>query len=358
MFKNFLFITICASSAIADPMYGYDILGLAMQPIQMIKEEFMDGYCIGALEGTFGDVVPALDNLLDTGKVQCMRVHLGNGPCKRNGNCGPGEISPKNIKAIKDRALGIQALTVKYPRVKCYLSPYLEHDEKDKKLVNSWVKALKESAPDCRVVISAHTGYVPPNVLVEKHGNNAKGDVISNDGVSLFDSNSSKYRTGGKVIVFGWIHRFNLRVSGEKTFTQPRKRTNKVTRDNMIQVGRLLKPQEVKPNTQCKSISAPELWKTNAEDYGDKVNDPRGDKPLYISKNKVSKYSITTISGKVIGCAKYYGPYEGLYRHYVGNCSGDSGVELMDKAKSEWILLKGGSKCYLANAIRRGGYWK
>lgn len=357
LFISYIILGACSLSA--EPFYGPDILGLAMQDIPMIAQELAPNSAVGVLEGTFGPAIPPLEKLINTGKVIAYRAHLGNGTCLRNHTCGPGEFPPTDLKTMRKRAKAFHELNLRHPTIKCFLSPYLEHDEKNKQLVNSWVKLIKEEAPECEIVVTAFTGYRPPNVLNEQHGNTKKGDIVSNDGESLFDSDSPKYRTLGSRIVFGWIHRFNLRVSGEKTFTQPLKRKWKATRDNMIQVRRLLQPEDPKPNVVgCKDIVKPNLWKTNAEDYG--INaDKRGDNPLFISQKQISRYDVTDISGHSIGCAKFYGSYGGGgYRYYIGSCSGDSAVTLMNKAKSEWVLLKAPGQCFLTNSIRRKGYYR
>lgn len=353
--KYLLALFFLVSSVSAEPYYGYDILGLAKQPIKMIAEEFEPGYCVGVLQGTFGNVIPNLKKLLNTGKVACFRAHLGNGVCKRNNNCGPGEFKPHQFKVLRNRIIAFENLATLHPGVKCYLSPYLEHDEKNKEIVKAWGSLIRKHAPSCEVVVNAFTGYVPPDVIQEKHGSTVEAASISTDGISYFDVDTVKFRENGTLLVFAWINRFNLRTSGEKYFTQPLKRTAKVTRDNMKHVTRLLKPEHPKPTTNCKDIKRPNLWKTNSEDYN--TSDPREDRPLFISKKKVNRYRITREDGTVVGCARYYGPYSGGgYRHYVGDCSGDSGVTLMNKAGCEWVYLRGGGECFITNAIRRKGY--
>lgn len=343
-----------------SPLYGKDILGLAMQDAKMIAEKWQPGFGLGVLDGTFGDPVPNMKLIMATGHVSFFRAHLSNGPCQRNKNCAEGEIKPNDLQSLQRRIRKYRALADQFPDISCYLSPRLEHDERDKNLVEAWVALIRKEAPNCRVVISAYSGYVPDNVIVEKHGNDARGAVISNDGDSLFDSDSPKYRTQGTRLVLGWIPRFNLRVSGEKTFTPPRKRTAKATADNVRQVARLLLPEESMPRQgPCPGAlpKSPELFKTNAEDYNN--GDPRGDKGLLISKRRVPKFDILTADGRKLGCVKYYGTYPpNLYRHYIGSCSKEAPVELMREARSEWVYLKGGGTCYLVNAIRRKGYFR
>lgn len=360
----------CPRDSKSEPLYGYDILGLAMQDIKIVKQEFAPNYALGTLAGTFGSPFEYQDELLATGKVSAWRTHLGNGTCKRNNNCGPGEFGPYDLKTLKKRAERYYALKLKYPGIPCFLSPYLEHDEKDKNLVNAWVALLRKTAPQCQVVISAFTGYVPPGVIIEKHGNTNTAAIVSNDGTSLFDANMTydggasqtepryRYRTNGSMIVFGWVNRCNLRVSGEKVFVPPLQRKAKLTRDNMQQITRLLKPVEGIPqSSMCPTparIKDPELWKTNSEDYAN--GDVRGDRPLFITKKKVDSYSLHSMSGTKIGCTGSGSPYSGGgFRHYVGSCSGDSAVTLMNKSGSEWGLAKGGGSCYLVNFLRKQG---
>lgn len=341
-----------------EPLRGPDLIGLAKQNVAMIADELAPNSAVGVLEGTFGPAIPPLERLIRTGNVAAFRAHLGNGPCRRNNNCARGEPGPYDLKTMKTRATAFQALKQKYPSVDCYLSPYLEYDEKDKNLVRAWISVIEDSAPDCKIVLSAFTGWKPKGYLDEQHGNNKKGDVVSNDGVSLFDANSVSYRTNGNVLVLGWIHRFNGRLSSGGAFVPPKERKWQATRDNIRQVNRLLRPETLKPQTNCTEIKKPNLWKSNAEDYGNNT-DGRGDKPLFISSQKINNYTIHNISGARVGCAKFYGSYDGSgYRYYVGSCSGHSGVTLMDAARSEWVLLKGGGKCFLSNTIRRKGYYR
>lgn len=352
---------IVIKNAEAEPYKGYDILGLAMQPVKMIAEEVGPNSVVGVLAGTFGPVIAPLEALLNqaNGKVIGYRAHLGNGTCLRNGVCGPGEFKPTAFKIMRKRAKDFHDLNMRHPGIKCWISPYLEYDEKNKKTVETWMRIIREELPECTLVLNPHTGYAPNNVMRERHGSTVKGPIISTDGVSFFDVDNAEYCDGATHLCFAWINRFNLRVTGEEDFVMPRQRKWKVTRDNMIQVRRLHQPEEARPvMAGCKNIVQPNLWKSNAEDYG--VNaDGRGDRPLFIVGVKTDKFTISKLSGGVVGCARYYGPFEsGLHRYYVGSCSGDSGVTLMDKAQNEWVKLEGAGQCFVSNTIRRKGYFR
>ncbi len=342
------------------PLYGYDILGLAMQDVKMIASTIDSDRGIGVLDGTFGKAVDNLRFLLHTGKVTFFRAHLSNGPCQRNGNCEKGEPKPTDFNVLAQRARAFEALHQEFSYAKCFISPRVEHDVKDRDTVNKWYSIIKTEAPSCIPVCSAFTGFCPPGPLIEKHGNKVKSQIVSNDGQSYYDSNSPEYNKSGTVIVFNWINRDNLRTSGEKTFTPPSKRTNLLTRTDMIQRSRMLKLQPPIPALACAKpidIKAPNIWKTNAEDYGGNPPKGRDNKPVFITGAKISRYDIFAPSGKLIGFANYGGPFDkNQSRYYTGNSSGDSGVSLMDEADgSEWGFMKGGGQCFKVNFIRRLG---
>lgn len=362
MKKLLVLLVLLCPSLHADPLKMFDILGLAKQPLVMIAEELPPQTVLGVLAGTFGPVIQPLETVinLSNGKVIGYRAHLANGVCIRNGVCAGGEITYTSYKALRKRARDFHDLNLRHPGLQCWISPFLEHDEKRKEVVNKWIKIIKEETPECTVVVSAFTGYVPPGEKAEKHGSNVSGYSISTDGVSFFDVDNANYCDKAVKLCGAWINRFNLRTTGEKTFTPPMKRKWQVTRDNMIQVRRLLQRQEPKPDTPgCAEIKRPNLYKSNSEDYG--VNaDGRGDRPLLIVQQKLlNGFKLMSLKGPQIGCAKYYGPFDGGgYRYYVGNCSGDSGVTLMNKADSEWLRAVNGNRCFLINSIRRKGYYR
>jgi hypothetical protein len=201
----------------------------------MIADTIPEGTAIGALQGTFGNVVPSLRILLQTGKVPAFRVHLLNGPCWRNKNCEKGEPRPSDLKAIRRRTKGIKRLIREFPNVECYLSPVLEHDVSRRKLVSRWFEVIHREAPTCILVSSANTGINPKGILRERHGNSARGDVISNDGESIFDIKARSGYTGGRRLTLAWIPAANLRPDNETRFIPPSRRpdTRRLTRDDV-----------------------------------------------------------------------------------------------------------------------------
>lgn len=341
--------------------YGLDILGLAGQDIKVVKATLKPQVGLGALVGTFGDIFSPLRQCLDTGKVAFLRIHLGDGTCIRNHSCASGSVQYSNYPELIQRAKAVERICHAYPTVPCYTSPFLEHDSKDKSQVNKWYDIIREYNPSSTPVVSAFTGYRPPGILQEYHGNSAKGDIVSNDGESYFDSNIDAYKAGGHVISFAWWHRLNKRVSGEKgTPPPPKQRKPKATKDELqAAVYTLLNFEPPAPKVKgCPTIRRPQLLKTNAEDYNS--NDPRENKPLFITQENFSKgWGIWTVQGRKIGCANNYGPYSGGgYRYYVGSCSGETSWGLFKELGSEWALFKNGKTCYTINILRRQPYYK
>lgn len=202
---------------------GFDILGLARYNAKELARTLPKKCAIGILMGTFGDPVKKLRVLLNTGKVKAVRVHLINTVCLRNGNCEAGEPSPFQWSALERRAKKIARLKVDFPTVHFFISPWLEHDVTDPIKVQEAIKRIKKVAKGCKIVISAHTGHTPANVLVEKHGNSSvKADIRSNDGADFFDAPAS-YKNAGTVLTLGWTPGFNLRKKSGP-FVPPSKR--------------------------------------------------------------------------------------------------------------------------------------
>lgn len=373
MSKNFTFeqfvilwlaaLLLIGEIASGDPILGVDILALAKQDIKMLAQNINSNSAIGVLEGTFGPAIPPLEKLIIAKKPQAFRAHLTNGTCFRNRVCEAGEPAANDFKAMRRRAIAFENLHQKYPAVTCYLSPRLEHDEKNKELVSKWFQIIKDSAPSCVAVCSAFTGYCPTGVLIEKHGNSSKGDVVSNDGADGFQTDVQKYLAHGKILSLFWTPRMNLRLDSDKSFTPPSKRTEKLRKDDIIHINRLFEPVQEVPSSpkvcsKTMNLSGQEIGKPRSEDYGEKATDRRSATPLLIAKVKVSKFNIYSTTNRIVACAKYFGPFNGLNRYYVGSCSGDNAVTLMDKLGNEWGFWEDNHKCYLYNSIRRSGIMK
>lgn len=345
---------------------GQDILSLAMQDIEMLKQALWDGQCIGAFQGTFGDITTNLDKLLLTKKVPAFRIHLG-GFCGHGSKCTPGECNLDDLNCLGSRAKAFETMAKKR-NVNCYLSPYAEYTSTNQAQVNGWFNIIRANAPTCILVASAMGGFTPPNILIERHGGNpGPSQITSTDGTSSFDINSPNYNTFASVISFHWTNRYNLRLTSEKETPPPplqRSLNNRISKSDFTQLQLLHTPLGAKPAApaQCKyihNLAAPEIYKPHAEDYG-AAGDNRSNRPMFILKTKTKNMQILSPSGIEVGCTKYYGSYTNtsLSRHYVGSCSGDDALSLYNKIQGEWGFLKDGSTCTPVAILRRMGVYR
>lgn len=220
----------CIAEARAEPLKGLDLLGLAKMDAKMVTEEIDNGTAIGVLFSAFGDPASKIGFLAASGKVPAIRVHLRDYTCYRASHCPTGTPSQSDTKPIRSGAAWLAQFTRAYPNTHCYVSPALEHDVADRRVVNSWYKILDEVIPNCVPVCSAYRGWCPDKtpggrqILIEKHGNGARGDIISNDGNSIFDTNAKVWVKGGKVLSLAWDYSMNGRVKNETRFTPPLQR--------------------------------------------------------------------------------------------------------------------------------------
>jgi hypothetical protein len=358
-----------AAEPAREPQKGFDVLALAMIDPKMVVDAADSDYAIGVLDGTFGDIYPHLKIVLDSGKFTYVRLHLWDHTCYRGNKCPNSPWTANSDGPIKERAAKFVQFMAGYPGIKYGLSPVLEHDQKGSGIVNHWFEIIRSVAPKAELVCSAFTGYCPSGVQIEKHGNENKGDVTSNDGSSIFDSNSVIYRTNGRKTVLAWFYECNLRFAGEKVFTDPLRRRCRPTYDLFAQAKLILRaPAEPAPfprDCQIKrDIKAPETLKTNAESYC--AGDVRDNRPLYIttiSGTGGQRLSVYNSKGTRIGCFQYYGPYTDhkLSRWYSGTCNNLTPTGYY-RASGEWAFIKrrvgNRTECTRFNTIRRLGTYR
>lgn len=373
IFSLFLFINVAA----AETIPGYDVLGLARYCKRYLEAPKLPG--LSTLISTFGDPLPCVEKRAAMGDLKVAQIDLIDATCWRNNACPPGVPRPNDLKEIRKRAKLVQPLALKFPNVEFWLSPSLEHDEKSQSVVVAMLEAAQSGCPACKVINSPFTGARPPGYPVELHGTKSTAFSISGDGASSFDADNSKsdgngfeHRTSGTYTTFLWWNELNLRCTGEHTFTPPLQRTEKPSAAQFEQAYRISKLEQPRPAApaQCKEVidlhPKKEIYKPNAESYCNGVpNDQRGNKPLLILQRQGSKGEILPIlnsSGARVGCFKGYGPFsdiKGAYRYYMGDCSGQNPIELMDALGNEWGFVKlSKGKCLAINSIRRGGVYR
>lgn len=373
----FLLALLIPGSVFAQTIPGYDVLGVAKYCKRFLKAPPLPA--MSTLLNTFGDPVPCIRKRAALGGLQLVQVDLIDATCWRNGVCPPGAPRPDDLKVIKQRAGIVQRLAEDFPAVEFWASPALEHDVKDAAKVARMMEAAKAGCPKCKVINSPFTGAKPAQYKVELHGTKVKAFAISADGASSFDAdnmasdgNTFQHRISGEYKTFMWWPELNLRCSGEKSFTQPLRRTEKPTIAQFEQAAAIVKEEPAVPQKRpavcevVKKIAAPEIYKPNAESYcNGQQSDPRGNKPLLIIKRKGNpgeRLPVLDINGREVGCFQYYGNFPdipGAFRYYMGNCSGETPAGLMADLGGEWGYVKTGAKeCLLLNAVRRMGAYR
>lgn len=353
IFVIFLFVI---EACRAEPIRGLDPLGKAKQNCQMLIQEMDPNSATGELDMTFGDPYPCMNREAASGKVVANRIHLIDGT--PNNHACSGNVT--NFTLITQRATRFKKWCDNHKAIKCYLSPILEPSCRDVSIVNKQNAAARKGAPEIPIVCDSIVGVCGDADIKETHGNDGHSQIRSNDGNSIYDSNSAVYRNSGSILTLAWSHCDNGRVSGEHpgdSVPPPTQRVNWCTRDEIRQKVRLMREPEPKPTIpNCMNINAPSISKTNAEYYGINHDDGRGNKPMLILPNKYNRMSIQKLNGKEVGCFKYYDTYAGDgQRHYEGNCSKLTPPQLMDLLGGEWGKVVVGKDCYLWNAIRRLG---
>lgn len=356
-----------------EPIYGYDTLGMAKYCDKVLKAPSLPS--LSSLMNTFGNSLNCIEKLAKQNKekFQYLQMDLIDATCWRNNNCAPGVPKPTDYKIIEARAREVKVtcdiIRQHYnPDFECWVSFALEHDVKNCRDVQKAIDASLKGCPTCKAIQSPFSGCVVPNVPVERHGNKVKSFSVSNDGESIFDSKSGEYRKNGLKFVYAWFGEMNGRPTGLDHWIPPKQRTCWPTSDLMRQAYLVLQPPELPRSeapTACKNtvnVKEPEILKTNAEAYNPCPHpDPRGNKPLWITKlkgKKGDKLDVLSQEGKKIACFKYYGTFSapGMHRWYMGDCSGQTPVQLFDAANGEWAFIrKPDGNCVRFNTIRRGG---
>lgn len=358
---------------LAQGYQGYDVLALAKFCDTYLKAPRLPA--VSVLMNTFGDPLPCIDKAAARGGLKLVQVDLIDATCWRNKVCPSGVPKPDDLKTIEARARLVSKLAVKYPQIKFELSPALEHDVKDAKRVKLMMSAAKKGCPTCQIINSPLTGAkVPP---LELHGTKVRAFSVSGDGASSLDGdnkrsdgNKFEHRTSGSQATYMWINEFNLRCTGEKSFTPPLRRTNRPTIDLFEQAYLVAQPEPNSPNLppSCSSVvgfARGEINKPNAEAYcNGQPPDKRGNKNLLILKRKGKsgeKLKILNNRGQEVGCFKYYGTFDspGLFRWYQGDCSGHTPAKLFKLLGNEWGFIPlGGGKCLKFNSVRREGTYR
>jgi hypothetical protein len=360
---------------------GYDVLGLAKYCKTYLKAPRLP--TVSTLARSFGDPYPCLQQAANRGGLTDIQVNLRDATCFRNKVCPPGTPSLTDWKDMKKLSVELNnKIATKYPSITTWVSPYLEHDFKDPKVIQQACKVALEGCPTCKCVNEPFSGTRNTGFPLELHNTKVTATFVSGDGASIFDGdnikndgNNFQHRNAGQLITFGWWDALNLRCTGMKKFVPINQRTERPTDDHFKQAHKILTTEEdpVPPAPAiCKSVRVVdggkgEILKTNAERYCNgqgNAGDVRADKNLLIIRKggkRGDKMKVYSSAGKEVGCFAYYGTFEtpGTHRWYVGDCSGEKPFQLYNELGSEWgFAHEGGGKCIRFNALRRMGRYR
>lgn len=367
------------------PIQGMDVLGVAKYCKEFLQAPKMEAMSV--LMNTFGDPLPCIRKRIKQGGLKLVQIDLIDATCWRGNKCPAGVPKPDDLPTIFERARQVLPLARNNPGVEFWLSPALEHDVKDERRVVEMLKSAQAGCPACKVINSPFTGARPQNYKLELHGTDqVRAFSVSGDGASsldgdnlISDGNGFQHRIAGSDQSYAWIWEFNLRCTGEENFTPPLQRTEKPTPALFKQVYQVMQKEQAKPLPPkvCRAtreIRDDEINKPNAESYCNKQErDPRGNKNLLIlqlDKNfgkydpAVKKYKMPVFNkdNKKVAEFCYYGTFpeiKGAHRWYMGDCSGETPIQLYDKLQSEWGFVKyGANNCIRFNSLRRQGRYR
>lgn len=356
---------------------GYHVIGVAMYCGRFLEAPKLPA--MSTLMNTFGDPLPCVRQRIQRGGLELVKIDLMDATCHRNRVCPSGTPKLTDWTELRKRASQVGTVARNNPQIEWWVSPWLEHDIKDASTVRKGCEVALQGCPTCKCMNTPFSGARPSEIPLELHGTKVRAFSVSGDGASMFDGdniasdgNNFEHRVAGSDQSWAWFNEFNLRCTGEKTFTAPKRRTEKPTADLFKQAYYTMLPEPSIPKapSYCKSVvrvdgRKGEILKPNAESYcNGQQKDQRGNKPLAILRKagkRGQKMRILNTNGREVGCYSYYGTYEkaGLHRWYVGTCSNQTPVGLYNKLGGEWGFADLGSgKCLLVNAIRRMGVYR
>lgn len=228
----------------ADSSTGYDLLALQHPsfPIQKILAEIPKGSSLGVLLDTFGSDRFKIIKALESEKFTSFRIHLANGAGLRNGQLGSYEnLTGLNIKSFEgkvlkkdpvllytfiERAKFIKELVEKFPSIKCFVSPVLEHNLSPEAFLII-AEVVQSAAPRCAIVNNPVNGWkyeLATGHILEVHGLQSSPVIpylASQDGDFGSKEEFLRLHQSAK-LKFIWKRSFNCRTPGK--FVDPRKR--------------------------------------------------------------------------------------------------------------------------------------
>jgi hypothetical protein len=306
-------------------IYGLDYLGLARYP-RIAARDHPKGWAAGCFAETFGDAREAAKELLATGRVPKMRVHLLWSDTH--------EFGDKDMAALQRLASQWDEIARGHKNTAFELSPFCEHNLKNPDKYLDWVKHF---APSCTPVNTPWNGALSKKYKNEIHGTKKealKGNYnFSFDGDGCVDADSTRIKRRHRKCdtFYWWSYQFNLRKNDNDPTPRPEREAVPTPDliDSIIYL-RKQRGQVVLPKGW--------LWKSHADQHEAPIPEPRAFKPVMIGPLKASKLEVCASNGQVICTMPYYGPFaDGRHRYYAPAM----GYQLAEKA----IRIQGSAVC-------------
>lgn len=308
-------------------MFGLDYLG-GCRFGDLILREHPAGFAAGFFSNTFGDAMPVVERLVNTGRCPRVRLHA---MWKDRHDFTPRDF-PEIIKEVKR----IARLAQKYPAIDWRISPACEHGLNQRDALTLLTQA-RDAAPNCLIVNTPDSrGALVEGFVNEIHGfrstppNGNYNIDFSFDGKACVDSDVESYKsefTRAATFYF-WEPRFNGRWEDNDKTPRPQRKgwPDSKLIDSVIYLHR---------DRGAVSLPAKWIYKSHAENKGpDKRTgkiDPRAEKPCIIAPIKTDRINLVTANGQVVSQLKYYDIFSsGGFRYYDPN---NWGFEIAEKAR-------------------------
>lgn len=331
-------------------MLGLDVLGMAKFADLAIRE-WPFGWSCGVFANTFGNVWPALEKLLATGRCPRVRIHAVWQDDHR--------YKPRRDDPVIMRELGrATALQIKFPNVEVTFSFFCEHNIVGNELYALLAAIKRNNHQNLLIVNSVFQGEIihQRGVINEVHGDHRKPSGPYNwsyDGLNCVDSDVEKFKRdyGDAETCFYWHPAFNGKLKLDDSTPRPLRKSWPTPEliDSIIYLHR-----------ECGNVKLARdfLWKSHADRHNTPP-EPRAYKPVLIAPKRVKRFELVASNGQVVHVSSGPQPFaDGRFRYYFDSF----GYQISEKAKriqgSAVLTLRGEGKNYgsLNPAYRCGGF--
>jgi len=284
--------------------FGLDFLGLADNDwkIKPTIKNFPPGWWLGVFARVFGDPMPKVRKLLESGKVVGLRVQL---------DYNKGKTLPLPA-FIRSEAPRWNQVAIDFPNIPVVVSPSCEYTNEPAAELKGILELTASLCPNCQVIQSPGKDRVTvPGYEIEEHGNRAKtgSQFLSTDGENVYDMCDKmdlnkgaadwieRHRATAKVC-FLWGARFNLieahnTLNPKARFAAPEMKYITGVAAHAFVKANPMEGCSVVPPFQYQPMKKPRLYKTFAEDQQG-PQDGRENNPMIMTPFKGDFVDIVT----------------------------------------------------------------